>query len=352
MGIQVEDVEFKDINKAKFLALCSAYSLVDAVIFHPLSVAAVVAELHRAGKKVDKPGDTIRKMGLLSQLRASFQNNLSIRQSLEKIITAAHAARDTASKGSSHAAIGRMSMGTVARAVYTGFPITFAGLFLYDIFQMMPYNYVKSSINEKQRGGLVPEYLPAPVLSGIVSTLLCTPFVNPPTVIFRQQVQHKCMAQPFDLKWIMLNKLPAMEGGSLRVLFRGSLVGVLTAVPAAALSWQLYESVRAGIEKRLNSQSVYISVASGALAGVTAVTCTRPIAVVVSRMQTDSQSHGFFSTARALFKAEGAGAFYKGYLARILATAPRNGIFFSAYQTIITFSKNGRNNEEDETNEL
>lgn len=350
MGIQVEDVEFKDINKTKFFALCSVYSLVDAVIFHPLSVAAVVAELHRAGKKVDKQGDdTIRRMGILSQLKASFQNNLSIRQSLEKIISAARAANDVSNSTSKSF----IRTPIVARAVYTGFPITFAGLFLYDIFQMMPYNYMKSIINEKRREGLIPDYLPAPVLSGVVSTLLCTPFVNPPTVIFRQQVQNKCMAQPFDLKWIILNKLPAMEGGTFRVLFRGSLVGVLTAVPAAALSWQLYESTRAGIEKRMNSQSVYISVASGAIAGVTAVTFTRPISVVVSRMQTDSQSHGFFSTARALFKAEGIGAFYKGYLARILATAPRNGIFFSAYQTIITFSKRvDKPTVEDETNEL
>jgi hypothetical protein len=332
MGIQVEDVEFKDINKIKFLTLCSAYSLMDAVIFHPLSVAAVVAELHRSGKKVEEPSTSAtKKVGFMNQLRASFKNNLSIRQSMEKIVTA------TALEAKNVNA--RIPPSLALRAVYTGFPITFAGLFLYDIFQMMPYNYVKSIINEKRREGVVPEYLPAPVLSGVVSTLLCTPFVNPPTVIFRQQVQNRCMSQPFDLKWILMNKLPAMEGGSLRVLFRGSLVGILTAVPAAALSWQLYETTRSRLETRFNSQSIYISTISGAIAGVTAVTFTRPISVVVSRMQTDAQSHGFASTARAIFKAEGIGAFYKGYLARILATAPRNGIFFSAYQTIITFSK-------------
>ena len=134
-----------------------------------------------------------------------------------------------------------------------------------------------------------------------------------------------------------------MEGGAAKVLLRGSMVGILTAVPSTALSWQLYETCRQKLEVKLESQSVYISVLSGAIAGVVGVTFTRPISVVVSRMQTDAQSHGFLATAKAILKAEGVGAFYKGYLARILATAPRNGIFFSAYQTIITVSKNSQN---------
>jgi hypothetical protein len=117
------------------------------------------------------------------------------------------------------------------------------------------------------------------------------------------------------------------------------MVGIVTAVPSTALGWQLYETTRQTLEKRLNSQSVYISVISGATAGVVGVTFTRPISVVVSRMQTDAQSHRFWATAKAIFKAEGIGAFYKGYMARILATAPRNGIFFSAYQSIITVAK-------------
>ena len=125
----------------------------------------------------------------------------------------------------------------------------------------------------------------------------------------------------------------------MKVLLRGSLVGVLTAVPSTALGWQLYESTRRVLEKKFESQSVFISVAAGAFAGVVGVTFTRPISVVVSRMQTDAQSHRFLATAKAIYKAEGIGAFYKGYLARILATAPRNGIFFSAYQSIITLAK-------------
>lgn len=325
MGLEVEDVAFKDIHKPTFFALCSVYSLVDAVLFHPFSVAAAVAELHRSSAPSAPP--TAAPKTRWQSLTASFRANLTIRQSVEKIVAAS-----AGPKGGSRAAL-------LGSAMFTGFPITYAGLLLYDLFQMVPYNYFKSWLKEQQTFGAIPLWLPAPVLSGVVATLLCTPFVNPPTVIFRQQVQHRCMGQPFDLRWILGTRLPAMEGGRVKVLLRGSLVGVLTAVPATALSWQLYESTRAALEQKLQSQSVLISVAAGATAGVVGVTFTRPISVVVSRMQTDAQSHRFVATAKAIFRAEGIGAFYKGYMARILATAPRNGIFFSAYQTIITVAK-------------
>ena len=340
MGYQVEDVAFKDIHKPTFFALCSAYSLVDAVLFHPLSVAAVVAELHRTTTApvgaAATTSPTPRPMTFVEKLRSSFKANLTIRQSIDKIVSAAGAAGAPAA-GTPLSR--RQYMRLVGSAVFTGFPITYAGLFLYDIFQMMPYNYFKSWLKEKQSEGVIPSYLPAPVLSGLFSTLMCTPFVNPPTVLFRQQVQHRCMGQPYNLRWILGTRLPAMEGGVTRVLFRGSFVGIVTAVPSTALGWQLYESTRQHLENRFDSQSVYISVISGAIAGVVGVTFTRPISVVVSRMQTDSQSHRFFATAKAIFKSEGIGAFYKGYLARIMATAPRNGIFFSAYQSIITLAK-------------
>ena len=330
MGLQVEDVAFRDIHKPTFFALCSVYSLVDAVLFHPFSVAAVVAELHRATSPAASPSPI--PLTRWQQLTASFRANLTIKQAVEKIVAASSSGKSApTSKFQRYRLFGS--------ALYTGFPATFAGLYLYDVFQMMPYNYFKSWLGEQQTAGSVPAWLPAPVLSGVFSTLMCTPFVNPPTVVFRQQVQHRCMGQPFDLKWILGTRLPAMEGGRVSVLLRGSMVGIVTAVPSTALGWQLYETTRQTLEQRLQSQSVYISVISGAVAGVVGVTFTRPISVVVSRMQTDAQSHRFWSTAKAIYKAEGPGAFYKGYMARILATAPRNGIFFSAYQSIITIAK-------------
>ena len=179
MGLQVEDVAFKDIHKPTFFALCSAYSLVDAVLFHPFSVASVVAELHRSTTTQAVP---VAGATRWQKLRASFRANLTIRQAVDKIVAASTPMQSPSTS----------RMRVYGSALFTGFPITYGGLFLYDLFQMMPYNYFKSWLREQQSTGHIPKWLPNPVLAGVLSTLLCTPFVNPPTVIFRQQVQHRC----------------------------------------------------------------------------------------------------------------------------------------------------------------
>lgn len=329
MGLQVEDVAFRDIHKPTFFALCSAYSLVDAVLFHPFSVAAVVAELHRATSPAAAPAPIPQTRW--QQLTASFRANLTIRQAVSKIVQA--------SAPTTPSPMGKLGSARLfGSALYTGFPITFAGLFLYDIFQMMPYNYFKSWLREKQSEGLVPGWLPTPVLSGVFQ-LLCARLLLTPRQLFSPTGPTSMHGSTLRSEVDSGHQAARDGGGRVSVLLRGSMVGIVTAVPSTALGWQLYETTRQALEKRLNSQSVYISVISGATAGVVGVTFTRPISVVVSRMQTDAQSHRFWATAKAIFKAEGIGAFYKGYMARILATAPRNGIFFSAYQSIITVAK-------------
>jgi hypothetical protein len=130
-----------------------------------------------------------------------------------------------------------------------------------------------------------------------------------------------------------------MEGGAFRVLFRGIFVSLATGVPAAALGWQVYETTKETIQRKFESKSVWTSVGAGCVSGAIGVVATRPIGVVVSRMQTDTQSLGFFRTAKSIYKAEGPGAFYKGLLARLLSSAPRSGLFFAVYQTLITWSK-------------
>ena len=98
MGLQVEDVAFKDIDKKRFFTLCAAYSLADAVLFHPFSVAAVVAELHRVPPA---PAAT----SWIAKLRATFKGNLTIRQAVDKIVKASPGKKNRAS------------------ALFTGFPI-------------------------------------------------------------------------------------------------------------------------------------------------------------------------------------------------------------------------------------
>ena len=314
MSYAVEDVSFDKIHKPSFLLMCSAYSFVDAVLFHPPTVAAVVAELHRVQLPQDK------NLSFLGRIRRSFSSNLSVRQAASRIIKAS---------GGNAA-----SPALVGRAMYTGFPVTFAGLFFYDLMQMLPYNWAKTRLDGAEHS--LP--LPSPILAGLFTNACTAPVSNVPWVLFRQQVQQRCMGQPHSLQWVLRERLPRMEGG-YKVLFRGVWVTLLTGVPAAAVGWQVYESTKRFIQIQYDSRSVWTSVISGGVSGAVGTIATRPVGVVVSRMQTDTQAHGFIPTARAILKAEGVGAFYKGLLARLLSSVPRSGLFYSVYQTIITFSK-------------
>ena len=324
MSYSVEEVSFEKIHKPTFLLMCSAYSLFDAVLFHPPAVAAIVAELHRVQLPQDK------NLSSFARLRRSFGANLSIKQAAAHIIKA------------SGGDVAKPSISLITRAMYTGFPVTFAGLFVYDLAQMLPYNWAKSQLDSLQETRAIDNQnwsLPSPILAGLFTNSCTAPFSNIPSVLLRQQVQQRCLGQQNSLRFILNERLPRMEGGTARVLFRGIWVSLSTGVPAAAIGWQVYESTKSNLQSAIGSQSVLISVASGGVSGAVGTIVMRPVGVVVSRMQTDTQAHGFSATAKAVLKTEGVGAFYKGLLPRLISAVPRSGLFYSVYQSIITFSK-------------
>jgi hypothetical protein len=300
----------------RFVGLCSLYSLGDAILFHPLSVAAAVSELHRSSiPSLSLTSDS----SWLQRLHASFRGSLSIREAVEKIV-----AGD---------ARGGKSCGLVISALYTGLPVTCFGLFFFRLFEMVPYKYISAWLEDYKRSKNLPWWFPTPVASGAIATLLCTPIVNPSTVLSRLQVHHRCKGEPYDVAHLLRQTLPSMEGGRFKVLFRGSLVGLLSAAPSAAIRWQVFESTRDALETRLSS-SLIISIIAGATSGTAGLAATRPISLEVSRMQTDTDAVGFLKTAKIIYRTEGIAAFSKGFAAKLLVTAPRNALFFCAFQTL------------------
>ena len=318
MPYTIEEVPYDQIHKPTFLTMVSIYSLCDALIFHPFVVTSAVAELHRVKLPVDSG------MSFLAKLKSSFKANLSIRGAAGYIIRA----------GGGDAA--KASASTVLRAMYTGFPATFCGLFLYDIVQMLPYSYMKTRLDESDS---LSESIPKPMLAAVLPSLICVPFSNAFWVLLRQQVQQRCTGQPHSLSYLFNTRLPSMEGGTASVLLRGTMVSLFSSVPLAAVNWQIYETTKKRIQATFDTKSVWTSVASGCVSGGLATLLTRPIGVVVARMQTDAERSGFMATAKAVYRAEGPGAFYKGLLARLLSSVPRSGLFFAVYQSIVTWSK-------------
>ena len=325
-----EKVLVKNVNKVTFMVLCAVYSLVETILFHPLSVATAVSELHEKKRIVR----TEYRKSWWYKLTRSFRGNLTIREAMEKIVSGSQGGRASMCLYPSKLRYYRL----VTSALFTGLPVSYCGAVFHRVFQMIPYNYLNSWLTEKQREGLIPSWLPAPAIAGAASTILYTPLVNPCTVISRQQVSLRCTGQPHDFVYVVARKLPEMEGGLVKVLMRGTVVAVLGSVPSHVLGWQVYESTKNALVKKLEfdrEDSVLVSAVAGTAAGVAKDTLGRPISVVVSRMQTETRSRRFIFTAKELLRAEGIGALYKGYWARILTTAPRTALFFIGYQSIV-----------------
>jgi solute carrier family 25 phosphate transporter 23/24/25/41 len=129
-----------------------------------------------------------------------------------------------------------------------------------------------------------------------------------------------------------------MEGGPLRVLFRGNGVSMVAGVPSAAVGWQVFESVRLLLEDFTGGPSLSTSFLGGCVSGCVTSIVMRPVSVVVARMQTETKGRGFLTVFQDVYRSEGPGAFYKGLGARVASSTPRMGILYSVYQTFISYS--------------
>ena len=196
--------------------LLGCYSFTDCLIYHPLTVATVVAELH-----VSKPKDPGKQLSSFQSLANSWKANLSIKEAADHII----AGSDKVQKVSR------------PRVLLTGFPIQLTALCIIDITQMIPYTFIKTRLEALPADSTLSR-LPAPLLAGSIASLMSTSLINPTAVLFRLQVQARCRGQSHSLKTIYGN-LRNMQGGPLRVLFRGTGVNILTAAPAQAIGRQV-----------------------------------------------------------------------------------------------------------------
>jgi hypothetical protein len=99
-------------------------------------------------------------------------------------------------------------------------------------------------------------------------------------VLLRLQVLSRCQGQPHSLVSV-LGRTREMEGGALRVLFRGNGVSMVAGVPSAAVGWQVYESVRVLLENVTGGPSLSTSFLGGCVSGCVTSIVMRPFSVTV-----------------------------------------------------------------------
>lgn len=360
-----DDVDFESLDARKFFFLSASYSFIDSAFTHPFFVCTTISELHKTNRHAMPPHafqsylprwlpkgggnlNFFQAMHVMtnSQVGGSKAGWYSGMKGAQRSVTRCAPVVRSSSIGSSAVlslATGVMSTGSSAahsgtfvpklKSMYTGIPVAAWGFLFGDVTQMMAYNYFKSELDHWNPA------LPTPLMSGFLSMSLCSVPCNVTMVLFRQQVYLRTRGLPYSFKYLVTERLPNLEGGAFKSLLRGTIVSSISAIPSVAIGWQVYESTKTRVREWTGSNSVFTSVISGAVSGVVDALVTRPVSVVTSRMHTDKTPRPFWATARTLLMQEGPKSFYKGIGSQMLANVPRMGLFYSVYQSFVTWAK-------------
>ncbi|XP_068616830.1 calcium-binding mitochondrial carrier protein SCaMC-2-A [Brachionichthys hirsutus] len=162
-------------------------------------------------------------------------------------------------------------------------------------------------------------------------------------------ISRTCTA-PLDRLKVMMqvygsrnNKMHVMTGlmqmireGGTRSLWRGNGVNVIKIAPETALKFMAYEQIKRLICSDKETVCVYERFIAGSLAGVISQSTIYPMEVLKTRLalRTTGQYFGISDCAKQIFRREGLGAFYKGYVPNMLGIIPYAGIDLAVYETL------------------
>ncbi|KAG8011740.1 Calcium-binding mitochondrial carrier protein SCaMC-2-A [Nibea albiflora] len=113
---------------------------------------------------------------------------------------------------------------------------------------------------------------------------------------------------------IMSGLMQMIKEGGMRSLWRGNGVNIIKIAPESALKFMAYEQIKRLIGSDKETLSILERFVAGSLAGVIAQSTIYPM--------------------EQIFKREGLGAFYKGYIPNMLGIIPYAGIDLAVYETL------------------
>ncbi|KAG7480537.1 hypothetical protein MATL_G00057340 [Megalops atlanticus] len=125
------------------------------------------------------------------------------------------------------------------------------------------------------------------------------------------------------------------EGG-MRSLWRGNGINVIKIAPESAMKFMAYEQIKRLIGSNPDSLGIGERFVAGSLAGVIAQSSIYPMEVLKTRLalRKTGQYSGISDCAVQIFRKEGLGAFYKGYIPNMLGIIPYAGIDLAVYETL------------------
>ncbi|XP_067428639.1 calcium-binding mitochondrial carrier protein SCaMC-2-A [Thunnus thynnus] len=135
---------------------------------------------------------------------------------------------------------------------------------------------------------------------------------------------------------IMSGLMQMIKEGGTRSLWRGNGVNIIKIAPESALKFMAYEQIKRLIGSDKETLSILERLVAGSLAGLTAQSTIYPMEVLKTRLalRTTGQYSGIADCAKQIFRKEGLGAFYKGYVPNMLGIIPYAGIDLAVYETL------------------
>ncbi|RLV96277.1 Mitochondrial carrier protein MTM1 [Spathaspora sp. JA1] len=205
-----------------------------------------------------------------------------------------------------------------------------------------------------------------PLFCGALARIMSASFVAPAELIKTrlQSIPSDSHNSSKVLSNLLKDSFSLVRQNGVGTLFKGLQITLWRDVPFSGIYWSCYELFKSRISRGLNADfdnakgnnewKVFAtSFLSGSISGTVAAFFTNPFDVGKTRLQItfeDGKKLGggdkrnMFKFLINIYRKEGIGALYAGFVPRVMKIAPACAIMISSYEIGKKFFKNGNNN--------
>jgi hypothetical protein len=244
------------------------------------------------------------------------------------------------------------------RSLYRGFGWSLIGGLPSELSFYLSYTVLKDGMMQSRFGKEHQEavFLSAGALADTLSLILWVPA---DVISQRLQVQGVGVAyagpvhavrpfpdapaapRPVLSGWQLAREIVRSEGPS--GMWRGLGATIAVHTPASAMWWLSYEKGKQWIGEALgrsNDDSVLVQSAAGACAGAVSASITTPLDLLKTRLQCASSHRPIFAHLAEVLRDEGGvRGLFRGFVPRVIASAPRSVISLVGYELALKHAR-------------
>ncbi|KAJ6222151.1 hypothetical protein RDWZM_000696 [Blomia tropicalis] len=187
--------------------------------------------------------------------------------------------------------------------------------------------------NRSETESQVRNALIAGSISGMVTKTLAAP-------IDRIKIYYQVRNKPFSFSEGMSVAKKIIKKRGIHSMWRGNSASLIRVVPYAAIQFTVHEQLKSIFDIRTYEQKLKkpgLCLTAGALAGLTAISCTYPLDVCRARMITDHTYKNVWEVMKRAFTSKDHKyGLYRGFMPAVIAIVPYTGVSFFVYELFKT----------------